>query len=195
MRVLTFPASPDRISWLLLPAAFLLGGIAGHLFAGVRSGQLTEVLTAYGTGILSSEFGLREVGYLLWQVVRMLLLAFVLSFSALGVAGLPILLSVQGFMNAYAVSAIVRTWGYHGFAVAVLWVGIGDLIQLVMLLTVAIPGWGCAWELASGGRAGRALPKNYLRSCTGICLAGTVLSVFYRWIVYTFLAPLLWAGL
>ncbi len=195
VKVFTVPNSPDKIAWILLPVAFLLGGVMGQLFAGVRSGQLESVLTEYGTSVPAAEFTMREALSLLWQLFRTLMLAGILSFSALGVLGLPILLGVRGFLAAYAISALVRTWGYRGLAAAAVWVGGSNFILLALLLLITVPGWVYAWELASGGRTGRILPKNYIRSCTGICLAGMLLAVFYQWLIYHYLVPALWGGL
>ena len=195
VRVFTVPSSPDKVAWILLPAAFLIGGVMGQLFAGVKSGQLESVLTAYGTCIPAAAFTLREALSLLWQLFRTLMLAGILSFSALGVLGLPILFGVRGFLAAYAISALVRTWGYRGLATAAVWVGGSNFILLALLLLIAVPGWVYAWELASGRRTGRILPKNYIPSCTGICLAGMLLVVFYQWLIYRYLAPTLWGAL
>lgn len=191
VRVFTIPNSPDQIGWILIPVAFLLGGLAGHLFAGLKSVQVEGVLSTIGTSVVGTDDSIRQALGQLWQILRVLLLAAILSFSALGVIGLPVLMAVRGFLTAYAISALVRTWGYKGLTAAAIWIGGSDLILLTLLLLIAVPGWVCAWDICSGGRAGRLLPRNYMLSCAGVCLAGVLLAVFYQWLVYRFAAPLI----
>ena len=70
VKVFTVPNSPDKIAWILLPVAFLLGGVMGQLFAGVRSGQLESVLTEYGTSVPAAEFTMREALSLLLSLIH-----------------------------------------------------------------------------------------------------------------------------
>lgn len=195
VRVLSVSSSPGAAAWLLLPAVFLLGGVAGHMTAGIESDQLAGILATYGAGTPEAGMDLPALLSLLGRMLRTLALAGILSFSALGVIGLPLLLAVQGFLAAYAISALVRTWGYPGLAAAALWVGGSNLIQLALLLAIAVPGWVCAWEIAGECRLDRVVPRRYAARCVGFCLAGLALAALYQWIAWNYITPVLWARL
>ena len=76
----------------ILSIAFLAGGILGGLFAALSGGTGGDELSGY----LSSYLALAEEGELpqelwplLWGQVKYLLLALLLSLTALGIVGIP----------------------------------------------------------------------------------------------------------
>lgn len=193
VRVLTVPGSPCRLAWLLLTAEFLTGALTGHIVAGLGSEQLTPVLERWVEEAVSQGTEPQPLS-LLWRAAQPVGLAAILSFSALGVAGLPVLMGVRGFLTACTVSAFVRTWGYPGLAAGAAWVCVEDGILLAMLLAVAVPGWTVSWELATGRRNNAKLPRHMLGRCVGFCLAGLALTAACGYLVWYWLTPMLLTG-
>lgn len=192
VRVWSVPMSPAVLPWLLLPLVFLLGGVGGHLTAGFEVDSLTALLEGYGVNCLTQGVAEPDLPGLLWRCMEPLLLALILSFSALGVLGLPVLLGVQGFRTGYAISGLARTWGFSGLGAAALWIGAEDLILLALLLAISIPGWARAWELATQTRLSGRLPPGYRRRCCLFCLAGLTLLLLYEYLLCKYITPVLW---
>lgn len=191
VRIWSLPLSPVALPWLLLPLSFLLGGISGHLVSGVGFDHLSTMLQGYSVNFLpqgSVEFNFPN---LLWRCLEPLLLTLVLSFSALGVLGLPILLGIQGFRTGYAISGLSRAWGLSGLGTAALWIGVEDLILLALLLAIAMPGWSRAWELATQTRLNRKLPAGYRQRCCLFCLAGLTVLMLYEYMLCRYITPVL----
>lgn len=195
VRIWSVPASPAALPWLLLPLFFLLGGAAGHLMAGFSGESLSDLLEDYSASCLAQSVTEPDLLGLLERCLSPLLLALVLSFSALGVLGLPVLLGFQGFRTGYVISGLSRTWGISGLGAAALWIGIEDLILLALLLAVSIPGWARAWELATQTRLSRRLPPGYRQRCCLFCLAGLALLVLYECLLCKYITPVLWTKL
>lgn len=194
VRIWSLPASPATLPWLLLPLAFLLGGGLGHLMAGLGGTQLTSLLERYSASCLARGAEEAELLPLLWRCLKPLLLALVLSFSALGVLGLPLLLGVQGFRAGYAFSGLARTWGVSGLASAALRTGAEHFILLALLLAVSIPGWARAWELSTQTRLSRRTAPGYGRRCCLFCLAGLALLLTYEYLLCKLILPAVWTG-
>ncbi|MCD8384903.1 MAG: hypothetical protein LUC39_08125 [Clostridiales bacterium] len=193
VRVLTVAGSPYRLSWLLLTAGFLVGAVAGHMAAGLGSEQLTLVLERWVEEAVRQGTEPQPLS-LLWRAAQPVGLAAILSFSGLGVVGLPVLVGVRGFLTACTVSAFVRTWGYPGLAAGAVWVCAEDGILLAMLLAVAVPGWTVSWELVAGRRRYTKLPRQIPGRCVGFCLVGLALTVAYGYLVWHWLTPMLLTG-
>ncbi|MCD7945584.1 MAG: hypothetical protein LUF81_03090 [Clostridiales bacterium] len=193
VRVLTVPDSSYRLSWLLLTAGFLMGALTGHIVAGLGLEQLTPVLEHWVEEAVCQGTEPQPLS-LLWRAAQSVGLAAILSFSGLGVLGLPMLVGARGFLTACTVSAFVRTWGYPGLAAGAVWVCAGDGILLAMLLAVAVPGWTVSWELATGRRKHTKLSRQVLVQCIGFCLAGLAMTVAWGYLVWCWLTPMLLTG-
>lgn len=191
VRIWSLPLSPAALPWLLLPLSFLLGGVSGHLVSGVGFHHLSTMLEGYSVNWLTQGSAAFDFPGLLRSCLEPLLLTLVLSFSALGILGLPILLGIQGFRTGYAISGLSRTWGLPGLGTAALWVGIEDLVLLALLLAIAIPGWSRAWELATQTRLSRKLPSGYRQRCCFFCLAGLAVLILYEYLLYRYITPVL----
>ncbi len=186
--------SAELWPWLLLPAAFLAGGLAGHLLAGVSVRALSEVLAQYAARAAGGRGTPPALWQVLWQTVREPLLALLFGCSAMGVVALPGLLAAQGFLMAYAASALIRTWGARGLLAAVLWTGVGNLLRLAVVLLIALPGWLRAWELATDARVERRLPPGEGRRRLLFCLGGLLAAAAYEYICWAWLTPAIWSG-
>lgn len=180
---------PEMLPWLLLPAAFLLGGLCGHLMAGLSGERLTALLEGYGASLTG--VGTADLGALARRCAGPVLLALVLSASAWGTVGLPVLLAGHGFVTGYLISGLVRTWGLEGWYAAALWLGVEELLLLTVLLAISAPGWNRARELMM------QLKTNRRQTGGGrwlFCLIGLLILALYECVIWRFLFPALSAG-
>lgn len=115
----------------VLGVAFLLGGIAGGMFAGLAQGEgalelgnyLSDYLTLAAEGTV-----LRSVWPVLWEQLRYLLAAVILGLTAIGVVGLPILFCVRGFFFSFSVGCFFRVFGGAGLLPALVLFGLPALL-------------------------------------------------------------------
>lgn len=177
--VFSLSMKPGTLPWVLLPMACLVGGLFGHLLAGVDTQGIAGLLEDYTASVLTETPQSDPLGLVLWMA-RYLLIALVLGCSTLGVGGLPLLLVFHGFTTGYAISAFYRTWGYTGLKTAALWVAVINGILLALLLAVSIPGWTRSWELVTGRRSERRSPGREIWDQLSFCLIGIAVAVLYE---------------
>ena len=111
----------------VLGCAFVLGGAAGSLLAGLIAGEaaqnlerfLRDYLTAAQAGEVQA-----ELWPMVWEQGRFLLGTAVLGVTALGVAGIPVLFLARGFLFSFSVAALCRIFGPAGVASAFFLVGL-----------------------------------------------------------------------
>lgn len=187
VRLVTLSGAGDAGAWLLLTASFCVGAVAGHLLTGTEALDWAEPLRQMRPELAGSV----PEWSIVTDLMKVLALAGVLSFSALGVAGLPLLSGVQGFSSACAVSAMVRTWGLPGLRLAALWIGLGQLPRLTALLIGGVPGWRAARSIAAGERAWREQWTGCLRWWAAAWVIGITGSVICRWLICALLPRLL----
>lgn len=183
----------------LLSVAFFLGGAAGCLLAGLSGEAGAEELGSYLSGYLAlAQDGElpRGLWTVLWGQVKYLLAALLLSVTALGVAGLPVLFGVRGFFLSFSVSCFCRVFGGRGLLPAFVLAGLPALLWAPAMFLTGIPGFLSAQQLlrryvGEGGRGG--LPLNnggwWCRAglCVGLALGAGLLEY---WVV-----PVLLRGL
>ncbi|MBQ9166379.1 MAG: hypothetical protein IJX71_05595 [Oscillospiraceae bacterium] len=187
VRVLSLSMKPGTLPWVLLPLACLMGGLSGHLLAGVDTQGIAGLLEDYTASILTEAPQSDPMGLMLWMV-RYLLVALVLGCSTLGVGGLPLLLAFHGFTTGYAISAFYRTWGYAGLRTAALWVAVVNGILLALLLAVSIPGWTRSWELVTGRHSEKRPPGRETWDQLSFCLMGMAIAILYEHFISQFAA-------
>ena len=144
-------ADPSLLRGLLLALLFLAGALAGHLYAGTcgeeAQGALDQYLTDY-CAVMYFGYGLA---------------LFLLGFSSAGVALIPALSGLFGFLTMYTVSCFVRCYGRSGVLLAM---GV-LLVRLVFTLPCFLALAGAAWPLSielftlSFGRGKRSAPVLY----------------------------------
>jgi len=178
IRFLSLSISSGILPWVIMPLAFLAGGLSGHLLAGVDTQGFAGVLENYRDAVLTQPTEPDPLGVLLWMT-RSLLLGLILSCSTLGAAGLPLLVGVHGFAAGYALSALYRCWGYQGLWTAMLCVAVPRGILLALLLAIAIPGWQRSILLLTRGPAERPSVQDGWSSLC-FCFGGMALAVLYE---------------
>lgn len=159
-------ADPSLLRGLLLALLFLAGALAGHLYAGIcgeeAQGALDQYLTdycaVYDTGSAAASLLSCVVMYFGYGLAL-----FLLGFSSAGVALIPALSGLFGFLTMYTVSCFVRCYGRSGVLLAM---GV-LLVRLVFTLPCFLALAGAAWPLSielftlSFGRGKRSAPVLY----------------------------------
>ena len=160
------PWDPSLLRGLLLALFFLAGALAGHLYAGTcgeeAQGALQQYLTdycaVYDTGCAAASLLSCVVMYCGYGLAL-----FLLGFSSAGVALIPALSGLFGFLTMYTVSCFVRCYGRSGVLLAM---GV-LLVRLVFTLPCFLALAGAAWPLSielftlSFGRGKRSAPVLY----------------------------------
>ena len=181
-------------------AFFILGVLIGCLTAFRINTDGTEALCAYLERFLSmareGELVLPQFPALLWRTLRWPLAAFLLSFTALGLLGIPLLSALRGFFLAFSVASFARVYGHDGLTVAFLLQGIPGLLSVPAFFLLSTQSLSAAYTLAGrgSGQGRRDLPygRDYFLRC-GLC-AGVF---FASLLVECYLVPILvtgWAG-
>ena len=159
-------ADPSLLRGLLLALLFLAGALVGHLYAGTcgeeAQGALDQYLTdycaVYDTGSAAASLLSCVVMYFGYGLAL-----FLLGFSSAGVALIPALSGLFGFLTMYTVSCFVRCYGRSGVLLAM---GV-LLVRLVFTLPCFLALAGAAWPLSielftlSFGRGKRSAPVLY----------------------------------
>ena len=187
VHVVSLSMSPGTLPWVILPLACLLGGLSGHLLAGVDAQGIAGLLEEYTVSSLSQPLQSDPLE-LLWWMGRWLVCAVILSCSTLGVGVLPLVLAVHGFSTGYSISAFYRTWGYEGLKAAALWIAVVRGILLALLLAVAIPGWSRSLALCAGKRSEGRLNARQMLDQVCFCLIGMAIAVLYEHTISQFAA-------
>ena len=150
----------------LLALLFLAGALLGHLYAGACGGEtqgaleqyLSDYCAVYDAGGVAVSMFTCAVMYFGYAA-----LVFLFGFSSAGVALIPALSGVFGFLTMYAISCFVRCYGRAGVLLAM---GI-LMVRLVFTLPCFFALAGAAWPLSielfalSFGRGKRSAPVLY----------------------------------
>jgi len=168
--------SGQAAALILLSTLFLAGSMIGCVMAGLvrdPSGALLGYVRSC-VELLARDGAVSHFPSVLWDTLRFPLAAVLLGFTALGVAGLPILFAVRGFLLCYAVSVFYRIFGLIGLLFGVILFGFSALIWMPVLFHLGVRG-----VLGSYGLFRRAMGDGRfpLRSngsfliCCGACAA------------------------
>lgn len=129
---------------------FLAGALGGGLLAALIG---TEGQTAFSDfflgyrSALSAGMGLPTLGTLFWNGVKWPLLAFLLGFTALGVAMVPFLLTLRGFLLSYCIAGLARAMGGQGVLLAMVLFGLEAAFTLPILFVLGAQSWDAARAL------------------------------------------------
>lgn len=126
-------------SLAILCACFFLGILLGFLFSllGGESAELSDYLLRYFQAAGRAEGVGMSLWPVIWEQIRWPLLAAILGFTALGAVGIPLLLSVRGFLLAYAVTSFGQAFGLRGIAVAFVVFGAAAVLVVPVLFAVS----------------------------------------------------------
>lgn len=160
------PVDPSLLRGLLLALFFLSGALAGHLCArawdasaqSALSGYLTDYCAVYDAGGVSASLGSCVLLYFGYTAVT-----FLLGFASVGVALIPALAGLFGFLTMYTVSGFVCCFGRQGVALALGALLVRLLFTLPCFFAMAGAAWPLSTELAmlTFGRGRRSAPVLY----------------------------------
>lgn len=173
---------------ILLGVFFFAGSMAGCIAAGfVRdpSGLLIDYIRGYlellaQDGIAAGFFGV------FWETAKFSLIAVLFAFTALGIAGLPLLFAVRGFLLCYAVTVFYRFWGLTGLIPAFFLFGFSALIWMPVLFQLGVRGmlsaYGFLRRAMGDGRYPLRCDGGFL-VCCGICAAALCMCAMMEYFV------------
>ena len=154
---------PSWLRALLLAAIFLAGALAGHMYAGrcdtgALSAYLRDYCAVYDGGGVAVSLSSCIALYFGYGAA-----AFLLGFASIGVALIPALSGLFGFVTMYTVSCFVRTYGRAGALLALAALAMRLLFCLPCFLALAGEAWPLSIELflLAFGRGKRSAPVLY----------------------------------
>ena len=166
-----------------LALLFALGMLGGYFYAEHCREEASLSLRAY----LSDYCRLFQDGGAAVSLFSAVLLyfgyvaaAFLLGLTAVGVAGIPLLLAAFGFMSMFAVACFAMVYGRRGVLLALAAMGIRMALTLPCLLWVAGRAWSAAFSLSGIGGGKRCAPVRYDRKYfyrLGVCVVLLLLGI------------------
>lgn len=116
----------------------------------------------------------------IWEQARWPLLAVALSFTVLGVIGIPLLLTTRGFLLSFAVATFGRLFGLYGVVAALAVFGLTVLLSIPVLFAVCHDSFHsalCRLPAAGGAQPPLGRRAVVLAPCTVLL----VLAVALQW--------------
>lgn len=124
----------------VLGVCFAAGTLCGFLFSALAAdgGELSDYLGRYFQ--LAAQGGELDPALLsvVWDLLRWPLAAFLLGFTALGAAGVPMLMAARGFLLSFAAASFVRLFGLPGLAASLAAFGVTALLAVPVLFVVSL---------------------------------------------------------
>ncbi len=191
------PTTEGTPTLVVTAVFFAFGGLAGCLIALSVAGGGAEALQIY----LESFLAAAQTGAMttpstvevLWRTFRWFLAVFLLGFTALGIFGIPALVSARGFFLAFSVAAFAQAYGRRGLTIAFFLMGIPGLFSIPALFLLSAQSLHASWRLAlrAPGQGRRELPyhRDYFLRC-GFCAA----AVCFGFLLERYLVPVLVTG-
>lgn len=176
-----FHAAPvwDGLTRLaFLGICFAAGTLGGFFFSGwsERDLALSEYLCRYfqtvgeGSGIEPSLWAS------IWDLLRWPLAVFLLGSTAFGVIGIPLLLSMRGFLLSFAAATFARLFGLPGMAAALAAFGVSALATVPVLFVISTDAFHQSLGRLSGERSPSWSQRaQTLTPCAGLLVLAVAL--------------------
>ena len=152
------PQGPE-LQMICLALFFLLGALAGYMYAGYCVDQSALLLEEYLDGYcrLFADGGEQTVplGAALGLYYGNLAAAFLLGFTPLGVLLIPAVAAAFGFTGMFAIGCFVRIYGRWGVILSLSALGVRLLFTLPCFLWIGAYAWRTALSLLPVGRGKR----------------------------------------
>lgn len=168
----------------IVSLAFLLGILLGCFWAGSISDAEGSALASYIRGYFEAarggELASPDVLSVLWETIRWPALIFLLSFTAAGLIGIPIVFGVRSFLLSFTVASFVKVLGGMGAVLSVLLFGITSALSLPVLFVLGTQGMEACRSLTGrlmGDRRKKAIYGKGFFVHAGICCAVLVCCV------------------
>lgn len=191
------PTAEGTPALVVTAVFFAFGGLAGCLIAlsvtegGAEALQvyLESFLTAAQAGAMTTPATIE----VLWRTLRWPLAIFLLGFTALGVLGIPALVSARGFFLAFSVASFAQAYGRKGLTIAFFLMGVPGLLTVPALFLLSAQSLHVSWRMAlrAPGQNRHELPyhRDYFLRC-GFCAA----AVCFGFLLERYLVPVLVMG-
>lgn len=172
-------AARDGLTQLaLLAVCFGLGALGGFLFSGwgENSLELSDYLLHYFQSAGQGSGVEPPLWSTVWELFRWPLAALLLGATTLGAVGIPVLLSVRGFLLSYSVSVFGRMFGLPGAAASLTVFGVTAFLAVPVLFVVAFDGFRLSLGHLSGERPpALGLRAQALAPCAGLLVLAAAL--------------------
>lgn len=172
----------------VLSLCFLGGGLLGvWTAAGAGAGAaagLESYLSAFLDAARAGTLGAPGLPAQIWAVARWPLLVVALGFSAVGLAGIPAVFGVRGFLLGFSIASFVRLYGGAGGLLAALVFGVSGCVSVPVLFVLGVQGLLAARTLAMRMVEERRRLLPYGRRywlCCGICAGALAVCVLLEW--------------
>ncbi|MGM9522278.1 MAG: hypothetical protein ACI3VB_07365 [Oscillospiraceae bacterium] len=174
---------------------FAVGSIIGVFFASSNSGSYADLLNSYVSNIASLEDSVLPgvAGTFLW-LSKYTIFAFICGFSILGIAIIPAVFMLRGFVLSFTLAVFFRTFGSDGVLLALLISGICALISVPCFFTVSVQAFLSSLRLYSlsvhpdgGLRTGVYTKRYFLRFL--LCIVVLIAAAFAESAVFTYIVP------
>lgn len=147
---------PKQFSTLLfLSVCFVIGIILGCMFASYSTARANSGLLSYIERYLTlaqeDQVEWPSLFSVFWEVSRWPLAAGVFGLTLLGVAVVPLLFLIRGFLLSYAVSIFVSVMGMKGLGLAIAIFGISALFSIAALFMIGTEAFTCGRALNEVG--------------------------------------------
>ena len=182
------PAGGALFPLAAVSLSFGIGALTGMLVAAQVGGGGQESLSAYLEHYLAAaqagSAAPPELSAILWEGLRWPLLISILGFTAIGIAGIPVLFAVRGFLLSFAVSSFVLMYGGAGAILAFFAFGFTGMLSIPVLFVLGTQSFSSSRELAlralGGGKGPHPRGRAYWAR-SGLCAVVLALSMLLEW--------------
>lgn len=162
----------------VLAVCFSIGVLGGFFFSGWSGDdpELLDYLSRYFQAAGQGHGAEPSLWASVWELARWPLAAFLLGSSALGAAGIPILLGARGFLLSYAAATLARLFGLPGAAASFTAFGITALVAVPVLFVVSADAFRQSLRRLSGERSPAWRQRaQALTPCAGLLVLAAAL--------------------
>ena len=193
-------ALPQRVPvpMLVLSAFIVLGVILGYVFA-LRSlqsagGELKQYFDAFLSGGVNRPFSVRALGETLLCYFRAPVIVFLLGFASIGVAVIPAVCALQGFLLSFSLFSFSLALGRENFPLLLALFALRLLALLPCTLALGAAAMEKSRELlllslGGGGKRARAVTYGgaYWYRFGACCVCLLLAALIELWLVPQFL--------
>lgn len=169
----------DGLTQLAFLAVCFAAGVLGGFFFSGWSGDnpdLLDYLRRYFQMMGQRNGAEPSLWSSVWELARWPLAAFLLGSTALGAAGLPLLLGARGFLLSYAAATLSRLFGLPGAAVSLTAFGMTALVAVPVLFVVSADAFRQSLRRLAGERSPAWSQRvQALTPCAGLLVLAAAL--------------------
>lgn len=134
---------------VILAALFLIGIFTGCFVSLRVSGETSEYLTGYISGIVNGEAVSSSAGQAIVNSFLFPAIVFVLSFTVFGIAAIPLAVAIRAFFLSFAITAFICSFGNTGILLALGALGLQNLLSLPCLFILSAQGMASSLAVVS----------------------------------------------